>query len=247
MKKNIALQVLEHPEKEEILNKLIIGLSPKDIHEWLAALFSNPAEKSLIISEKNLNKFKDEYLDMYSIIKEDLTKVSTALTAGSEVQSELQGSPNYQKSLERYLKDEIDIKLEAKKLLAMVSTRAEQIFFATQKDTENTRPDYVLIQYLNTLAAVLEKLDTIVNGNSTVNIQNNVNIQLLDTHINTVYNIIKEILSKLDYETSLEFISLFNERMKAIEAPSILSQEEKTSQLGNISETINKTQLVDRT
>lgn len=248
MKKNIALQVLEHPDRDELINKLILGLSPRDIYEWLSALYSTPVEKPLIISEKNLKKFKDEYLDMYSFIKQDLNKTSTVLSINDQVKEEIQGSPNYQKTLEKYLNTEIDIKTSAKKLMAMVETRCEQIFLNIQLEPENTRPDYVLIQYLNTLAAVLEKMDTIVNGSGNqINIQNNVNIQLLDTHINTVYNIIKEILSKLDYETSLEFISLFNERMKAIEMPTELNQEQKVSQIGNISETINKTQWVDRT
>lgn len=250
MKKNNAASIiLNHIDRDEIINKFLIGISAQEINQWLKALYSTPAEKSLIISEKALIKFQDEYLDIYSLIKEDLSKAtSNLIVSENQIKEEIQGSPNYQKALEKYLSTEIDIKTSAKKLMAMVETRTEQLFLQIQLEPENTRPDYLLVQYLNTLAGILEKMDNILNGSpNQINIQNNVNIQLLDTHINTVYNIIKEILSKLDYETSLEFISLFNERMKAIEMPTELNQEQKVSQIGNISETINKTQWVDRT
>lgn len=245
MKKNIATQILDHVDRDEIINKLILGLSPKEINEWLSALYSLPAEKALVISEKTLLKFKDEYLDMYNIIKQDLTQISSP---DQQVKDELQGSPTYQKALEKYLDNEIDIKVSAKKLMAMVETRTEQLFLQIQEDPKNTRPDYLLVQYLNTLAGILEKMDTILNGSpNQINIQNNVNIQLLDTHINTIYNIIKEILTKLDYDTSLEFISLFNEKMKQVSAPMELTIEERSGNLNSMIEKVNKTEWVDKT
>ena len=37
MSKNIALKILEHPDKDEIITKLLSSVPVADIHEWLVA------------------------------------------------------------------------------------------------------------------------------------------------------------------------------------------------------------------
>ena len=97
------------------------------------------------------------------------------------------------------------------------------MFDIIQEDPQNFRNDRVLIGSFNTLAGILEKYDTILNGSpDQINIQNNINVQVFDEHISVIYNVIKEILSKLDYDTSILFMDMFNDEMKKLKHSSNL-------------------------
>ena len=217
-KSNIAIKILEHPDKDEIISKLLSGTPVADIHEWLTSKYINEGEDKFVLSQKVISTFKKDYLDMYNAIRDDLTKTKTSqLSPETQLGLEVQGSPTYRKTLEKYLDSELDIKILAKRSLAAMESRIEQIFDLIQEDPRNIKIDRTLIEWFNTFNALMEKYDTIQNGSlENINIQNNINIQVLDEHINVVYKIIKDILSKLDYDTSLVFIDMFNEEMQKI-------------------------------
>lgn len=241
MSKNIALKILEHPDKDEIITKLLSGVSVADIHEWLEAKYVNVGEKKFALSDKIISTFQKEYLDIYSIIKEDIAKTKTKLSSDEDLKIEIQGTPQYRKILEKYASDELDIKVTVKKMVATIETRIEQIFDQIQEDPRNIKMDRTLIEWFNSLTALVEKYDTILNGSpDQINIQNNINIQILDNHINLVHNLITEILSKLDYDTSLLFIEMFNEGLQKlnIETAKLLPQEVRMTEAKVLSEVI---------
>jgi hypothetical protein len=221
-KTNLALTIKNHPDFEEILCKLIENAEIKDIHEWLAAKYDVVSEKQFIISIKNLKSFKDNYLDFYTAIREDVVKTKHNISAREELKLEIQGTPAYHNALEKYATAEMDIKLIAKRLAAALEVRLSQVFDLIQEDPRNIKMDRTLIEWFNTFFQYVKDFDAIQNGTpDQINIQNNINIQVIDDHINVIYEIIKEILSKLDYDTSLEFINMFNERMQKVKAPTI--------------------------
>ena len=128
-------------------------------------------------------------------------------------------------------------------MVANIELRASQVFDDIQNDTQNTRNDRILREWFDSLLLVLEKYDSILNpiNPEQVNIQNNINIQVVDNHINSVYNVVKNILEKLDYDTSILFIDMFNEEMgklKSTESPTILPQQERMETVKILSETI---------
>jgi hypothetical protein len=223
VKENIALSIKNHPDFEEILCKLIQNADIKDIHEWLESKYDIVNEKKFIISVKSLKTFKDDYLDFYTSIKEDLVKTKHNISAEEELKMQIQGTPAYHTALEKYTNTEMDIKLIAKRLAAAIETRVEQVFDLIQEDPRNIKMDRTLIEWFNMFFQYIKDFEQIQTGApEQINIQNNINIQVIDDHINVVYEIIKDILSKLDYDTSLEFINMFNERMQKIKTPTII-------------------------
>jgi hypothetical protein len=74
---------------DEVISKLVIGISPRDIHDWLLAKYTNVSEAKFVISEKSIKSFQDNYLDIYNLIQEDLTKTKAALSNNTEDQLEL--------------------------------------------------------------------------------------------------------------------------------------------------------------
>ncbi len=245
---DIAKKIVEHPDKPEILSKLLSGISPADIHEGLAARYTATTEKKFVLSTKAIAAFQRDYLDLYSIMQDDIAKTSSNITASQELKQDIQGSIQYHKALERYVDNEIDIKTTVKKMVSNIELRAAQVFDDIQNDTQNTRNDRILIEWFNSLITVLEKYDAILNpvNPEKVNIQNNINIQVLDSHINLVYTVVRDILARLDYDTSILFIDMFNEEMKKLkgsEVQPILPQEKRIEEAKVLSETITNRML----
>ena len=239
MSKDIATKIIEHPDKDEIIAKLVSGVSISDIHEWLDSKYESVGEKKFALSVKVITTFQRDYLDFYNTIREDLIKTKQ-VAANVALTEEVQGSVMYKKALEKHLNSEIDIKLMVKQALAAIEFRTAQVFDQMQEDPQNVKIDRTLIEWFNTLSVLMEKYDGIQNGNiENVNIQNNINIQVVDKHINVIYDIIKEILTRLDYDTSLMFIDLFNEAMAKLELPEVASLEDRTIEAKLISQDIN--------
>jgi len=106
-------------------------------------------------------------------------------------------------------------------LCKAIQTRTEIVFENIMEDPSNMKFDRILIEYTSTLTGLLKECNEIVNGSpDQINIQNNINISVLDTHINTMYDIIRDILSRLDVDTSIMFIEEFNERMAQLKQES---------------------------
>lgn len=190
---------------------------PKEIREWLQAKYTGVGEKKFILSEKDISSFQKNYLDFYLKMKQDLLYVQEQKSSEDQLSESLQNNPTYLKKLEEYADTEVDIKLMIKRMVVNIEHRAAQVFDMIQADHENMKMDRSLVEWFNLLLTTIEKFDKILNGSpDQVNIQNNINIQVVDQHINVVYNVIKDILSKLDYDTSIMFIDMFNEEMKKI-------------------------------
>jgi hypothetical protein len=217
MKSNSLKLLISHPDHSEIVSKLVMDISPNDIHEWLKAKYKG--QKELILSRKILIDFKNEHLDAYTILREDAKKLySNQLAPQDDLQLTLQGNSDYQNRLSEFLDKEIDIQTILRKMIFRVETRAEQIFDQISMDDRNIKMDRTLIEWLNLLLSVTEKYQPILQGTSnTINIQNNYNIQMVDKKINVVYDAIREALSDLDYETSLAFIEKITTKLAALE------------------------------
>jgi hypothetical protein len=129
----------------------------------------------------------------------------------------INSSKEYKRMLQNYLEQEVDLKVLIKELTVAAKARLEQLFVIAQQNPSNFKTDYVLVQWFQTLTTLLEKSEAIINGSPDRIIQqNNINIQILDQHIGVFHKVIKEVISRLDYDTSLLFVDILNEELKKI-------------------------------
>jgi len=246
MKAPAYKNIIKHSDRDEIVSKLIIGISPFDINAWLKGKYVNPNEKKFIISEKSLKSFKDDYLDFYTTLKEDFGKTKEALATNSQADLDLviKGNSSYKNKMIELASKEIDIKDMIKTLCVNVETRCAQVFDAIQEDPANinTRVDRLLIEYMNTLAIVLEKYYKIVEKGPDQIVQHNVTLHAVDQHISVFHDVIKEVLTKMDLQTSMYFMEVFNEKMSKLKMPteSKMTTEQRFAEVEVLSETINK-------
>lgn len=245
--KSSISKILEHPDRDEIISKLIIGISSKDINEWLAAKYTNINENKFVISEKSLISFKDNYLDLYTLIKEDLSKTKSAIvsSAEDELQLAVQDNPTYKSKMIEIASGELDIKKMLGNMIVAIETRAAQIFDEIQADPRNinTRNERVLIEYFDKLGANLERWSKYVLQTPDQVIQHNVTVQHIDQHVQMVQEAIRETLAELDIEASLRFMEIFPEKIKKLKTPTEQGQaptEVRLAEVKMLNETINK-------
>lgn len=246
MKKTLAQKVLEHPDHQELISKSIIGIPPRDIHEWLVVKYSSVNDKKFIISEKNIKDFQDNYLDIYNLIQSDIAQTKTAIAKGTEDQLTLavQDNPSYKQMMLNSATQELDIRKMLATSAIAIETRLGQIYDEINVDPRNinSRIDRVFIEYLNTFGALLEKYHKIIEAPTTTTVQHNINFQVSE-QIMVFYDIIKEIISEIDTEASLSFIDKFQKRIAQANLPlptDMPSSETRFAEAKLLNETITK-------
>lgn len=247
MSKQVVNKILYHPDKDEIIAKLVLGISEKDINEWLSDKYSSLNENKFKISEANLKAFKEKYLDIYNTIREDLLKTQQMIKSNVEEDLSLaiKNNATYKNILIKTAENELDIKKMLATMIVAIETRAAQIFDEIQSDpkTINTRNDRILIEYFDSLGAAIEKHAKYVLNTPDQVIQHNVTVQHIDQHVHVLQDAIRETLADMDVETSLRFLEIFNEKMSRLKPPQeqkILPAEARLNEVKLLNEEINR-------
>lgn len=247
MNKPAWKKILDHPDKDEIIAKLVLGVSPKDVNDWLSGKYTNVSEAKFVIAEKSIKSFQDNCLDIYTTIKDDFSKTKTAMVNGTEESLELSIQENsaYKALVIETVGKELDIKQKLNNMCSVVETRFAQIFDSLQEDPRNmnTRVDRVLVEYVNAFSGLLEKAYKIINNGPDQIIQHNITVQHIDQHIAVFYEVIKKVLAQMDLESSMYFMELFNEEISKIQDPAnrpIQPVDERLAEVKILNETINK-------
>jgi len=247
MNKTSIKKILEHPDKDEIISKLIIGLPPKDIYEWLKAKYTNVSETKFVLSDKLIKSFQDNYLDIYTMLKEDVAKTKQALANSSENDLELavKDSSSYKSAMLQLANNELDVKQMITRLCVNVENRLAQLFDIIQENPNdiNHRTDRLLTEYIEKFQNVLEKYYKYVEQAPDQVIHHNVTLHAVDQHTSIFYEAIRGTLSQMDLESSMLFMELYNEMLSKLKAPTdmpFLTPEAKLAEVKVLNEEINK-------
>lgn len=241
-------KILEHPDREEIINKLIIGTTPSDIHDWLKGKYTNVSEKKFVLSEASVKSFKDTYLDFYTEMQQDLANVkgAQATNTSDDLSLVVKSNPAYHDALTKIANKELDIDTIMAKMAFNVENRISQIYDEIQADPRNinTKIERVWIEYVDSLGGLLEKYYKWKEARQPDQIiQHNVTLQVVDQHITVFHDVIKEVLAQMDLESSQYFLEVFNDKMSKLKQPTPElgpSQDVKLAEAKLLNETINK-------
>jgi len=248
MNKPMYKKILEHPDKDEIISKLVIGISPTDVHDWLKAKYTNVSEVKFVLTEKNVKSFQDNYLDFYNDMMVDLSKVKTsiALSTQDQLALDVKSNPTYKDALLKVANKELDIETIMGTMAVNVEMRMAQVFDTMMADPNNinTKIDRLFGEYADILGNLLDKYHKWKEKSTPDQIiQHNVTLQVVDQHISVFHDVIKEVLSQMDLETSMYFLEVFNEKMSKLKAPTQdagPTQDMKMAEAKLLNETINQ-------
>jgi hypothetical protein len=224
--------IVEHPDSQEIIDKLLSGTSPRDISRWLKLKYTKKNQSHLRLTIKLLKAFSEsDYTDCYAQFKKDLAVVKNPdqqLTT-KQVKNSLLNNKTYKERLEGIAEQELDIKKMLQSLIVTCHDRAEQVFDSIQQNPHKFHGDNYLLRYLNELFNAAEKYEKIINNAPDQVIQHNITLQAVQTNVDAILEAIRKTLAKLDTETSLLFMELFHNELKNLEDPvgEEMSQEER--------------------
>jgi len=248
MNKNMLQRIIDNPDKNEIISKLSSGISEDDVSAWLSSKYSNVHEKRFVLTERNLKSFKDNFLDTYTVIRDDLlkTKANMTLAPGEQLALSVKKNSAYKDLLTRTANEELDIRQIIKRLAAAIEERLSLTFDRlTEENNVNIKIDTLFMEQVNTLSGVLEKYYKFTEmpqaQGQTIN-NTNITVSLIDEHITFFHDIFREMLTHLDTDKSLYLIELFNEKFSKLKQPSkdIIPAEMRLAEAKMLSETINK-------
>ena len=214
MSKIVALAILDHPNKDEILSKLIQGVSCDDIHEWLDAKYGALQHStSLVISSVGLSDFKENFLEYTVRIRDDLEKTAKLRdkdrNPAEEVLTTLQNNPEYNEKLVEHLEKEINIKEKMISLFEMAEQRITQVYQQIQQNPTSFKGDRVLLDWFDKIGMHLQRYHEIVLAVPETTVNNNVTINIIDEQATKIQNAIRATLSHMDNDASMQLIDIF--------------------------------------
>lgn len=233
--------IADHPDREEIVSKLLTGTEPKEINQWLKLKY--PDKKHLQVPIKTLQNFnKSQYLDIYQQFEKDAQKVKFGNKTDKQLQNMVMGTMTYQEMLQEYTNKEMDIRQMYAEMIAFAKYRLEQLYNSLQENPNNNRLDYNIQGYLRELSGAIEKLDRRENQTPDQVIHHTHTVQMNDMVL-VIQDAIRQGLAKLPPEHSFQFLEEFNQAMekaKQPEQPQPPSQEARYEEVKLLHERIKK-------
>lgn len=213
--------IVDHPDYEEIVTKIVSGVSIKDISQWLKVKYNDKEQRHLALSAKLLQDFADKHVDLENQLKRDILakKTGEMTLVDNKIATSLQNNKTYQERLVELAGAEVDLKKLITELVLTCKSRMEQVFDKIQDNPTNTKTDYVLLKYFEVLFIAMEKFDKIVNNAPDQVIQHNVTIQAVEQHTAIFQEAIRETLSLIDAESALLFMEVFTDKIRTMKAP----------------------------
>lgn len=208
-------KILDHPEKTTIISKLVSGVDPKVVSNYLKDKYPKPDESHLRIPSTVLKEFVDTYGDHSGHVKKIIQRDADS-KIDKRIAESLMDTRAWRERVVEGVKKEVNYLDKLDHVLTILETRAEQIFDMIQSDPENTRTDYVFTKYLELLMLAIEKADKIKNDRPDVKIEHTYTVQMVEQHSIAFQNAIKRMLERLGPEYASVFMSLLNEELSKL-------------------------------
>lgn len=213
--------ILEHPERDTIISKLLNGTDPKEVNQWLKLKYTDKDQKHLHLSIKILQDFaKSNYVNYFDQFNKDLAIVKDQGKLDKKMADSLLNNKSYQDRLNEYAEKKIDVEKFYTESIKIVTDRAIQVFDKIQENPGGFKGDYVLIKWFEVLFNALEKYDRRANNIPDQIIQHNYNIQYAD-QTNAIYqDVLREVFAELDPEVTFRIMDKLKEKLEGLKQPS---------------------------
>ncbi len=219
-------KLLAHPDKDEIISKLLSGFAAKDVAEWLKSKYSTP---DMLISASALKAFADEQMNLYEAFDAHYKQVQSAVKksdeqALAELSLDVKKSAKYKERLIELADNKLDTKRMIERAVLALEEHVGNIWDMIQEDPNNTlRHTKALTEAFDKFGSWIDRHAKLVEAKPDQVIQHNVSIEHIDKQADIFQEAIKEALSEFDTDVSLRFVQSLNEKLKALKYKAALS------------------------
>jgi len=205
-------KILDHPEKTQIISKLVSGENPKVVSAYLKDKYPKPDEVHLRIPATTLQEFLDTYADHHGYVKKIIQRDADS-KIDKKIAESLMDTRAWRDRIVDGVKKEISYIDKLDNVLTILETRSEQIFDMIQNDPENTRTDYVFTKYMELLMLAIEKGDKIRNDRPDIRIEHTYTVQMVEQQSVAFQNAIRRMLERLGPEYGSLFMDLLKDEL----------------------------------
>lgn len=213
--------VTDHPDYQEIISKIVIGTSSKDISNWLKVKYPDADQKHLQLSQKILQDFADKHVDLEAALRRDVLAIKANESTELKISNSLLNNKTYRERVTQLVDEKIDIKQKLHEMVIIGMSRLEQVYDRIQENPTSTKQDYVLLKWFEQMISLYEKVDKIVNNAPDQVIQHNITIQTVEQHTAILQEAIRETILHMDPEMASLFIDILNKKLSAIKPPQL--------------------------
>ena len=210
-------KVLKHPDKEDIVKKLLNGDSVKEVERWLKKKY--PRSKRLHISYMTIQKFRSDYLNIKGEVLEDIKNKRAEIQKDvddAETRMILSNSTNYKDKIEEIASSELDVSKRLLELDALITSRIEYYYNLLQSGG-TIREDKIFLEYINTLKSLMQDWKKYIEGFADKKIEHNVNISVINDQVKVIQEVVYEVLQEMSPELIPIFVNKVNSRVENME------------------------------
>ena len=209
-------KVLRHPDKEDIIKKLLSGESVKEVERWIKE--KHPRSKRLQISYMTLQKFRAEHLNIKGDVLDEIKNRRTEITKESkeaEVRSIIVNSSSYQEKLEEIAASELDVSRRLLEMDKLITSRIEYYFNLLQNGG-SLKEDKIFLEYINSLKSIMQDWKKYIEGVADKKIEHNINLNVIDEQAKIIKQVVYEVLMEMDPDLIPVFINKIENKMKRL-------------------------------
>ena len=213
----MSKKVLNHPEKEEIIKKLLSGDSVKEVERWLKK--KHPRTKRLHVSYMTLQKFRSEHLNLKGEVLEDIKDKRQEVDRESkeaEAKMIISSSSSYVQKIEEIASTELDVSKRLVEMDALINSRIEYYFNLLQQGG-TIREDKVFIDYINTMKSIMQDWKKYIEGFADKKIEHNININVVNEQAKILKEAVLDVLQEMNPDLIPVFVDRLEDKMSKID------------------------------
>jgi len=237
-------RLLNHPDKEEIIQRLLAGVSPNSVYVWLQEKY--PTKKDYHLSVSTLSNFRKDYLNLdreaTRAIKMEMKKKKLGLPHNPDinsfkinafkeipdetdemhalrVKSTLLQSPTYREKLKNITEATLDGPRLIKELVSLLQSRLEVYFneVATASTAgESLRADKMFAEYVSLMKDLIKDSKKIEDDYNAQPEDGTIQLNVVHEQVGIIRETIKELLVEFQPELALEFMDRLNKKMSVL-------------------------------
>lgn len=211
-------KILDHPEVQGIIDKLMMGETPKDVSAYLKHKYNKPDENHLRLSASLLEQFVKNYCNTSDFMTK-IVKDEKKGALDKQIAQSLMNNKTWKERLAELADDKIDLERKLAEQLAMMEQRQEQIFDKIQENPGSTKLDYVMTKYFELNMMIIEKIEKIVNKAPDQRIEHTVSVQMVEQYSSVLQEGIRRVIARLPAEQATEFMEMLSEEMASVKPP----------------------------
>ena len=205
----MSKKILNHPDKEEVIKKLLEGDSVKEVERWLKEKY--PRTRRLHISYMTLQKFRGEHLNLKGEVLDDIKNRRGEIdkeATEAEARMIIKASSSYQQKIEEIATSELDVAKRLLELDSLINSRIEYYYNLLQEGG-SLREDKIFIEYINTMKTLMQDWKKYIEGVADKKIEHNINISV----VNEQARVLKEAVLEVLQELSPNLIPIFVDKL----------------------------------